>query len=224
MLDTHVHLVSSDHERYPLKASPAAWVCEAPVDAERFVAEMAEAGVERAVLVQPLGAYGGDNSYAADSAARWPRRFASVCAVDHTGAGAAERVSEWIEQRGMNGVRLMAIPDASVLDEAHATPLAQRAERLGIPVVVAVMHAALPRLLAFLTRHPNLPVALDHCGFPDLTGGPPYSAARNVFELACFPNLTLELTSLVLETASHHGDSRRFVSCLVDYFGPQRIM
>src|SRR5262249_17777042 len=98
IVDSHVHVISPDEERYPLcpagiaqgtgaERRPAAWYREVPVSAERFLELMAASGVERAVLVQAMGAYSYDNRYAVDSAARYPDRFSSVCSVD-VGGGA----------------------------------------------------------------------------------------------------------------------------------------
>ena len=83
MIDTHVHVVAGDRDRYPLRRHDHPgheWVDVAP-DADSLAASMAAAGVGGAVLVQPLGAYGDDNSYTCDAAAddEW---LAAVAIVD----------------------------------------------------------------------------------------------------------------------------------------------
>ena len=72
IVDTHTHVVSSDQSRYPLNPAglPGAWYREAPHTTEQLIERMDEAHVERAVLVQGVGAYSYDNRYAADSAER----------------------------------------------------------------------------------------------------------------------------------------------------------
>ncbi|MGH9016030.1 MAG: amidohydrolase family protein [Acidimicrobiia bacterium] len=79
LVDTHVHVISDDASRYPLQPArlPGAWYREAPVTVEELLALMDDAGVDRAVLVQPMGAYSYDNSYAADAAASHPDRLTS---------------------------------------------------------------------------------------------------------------------------------------------------
>ena len=52
-----------------------------------------------------------------------------------------------------------------------------------------------------LAQFPGVPVVLDHCGFPDLAGGPPFPAAQPLFALAGPPRLHLKVTSHVLEAA-----------------------
>ena len=87
IVDTHVHVVSDDLKTYPLNPAgrPGAWYREAPHTAEQLLALMSVAGVDRAVLVQGVGAYSFDNAYVADSAAKHPEHFASVCCIDANG-------------------------------------------------------------------------------------------------------------------------------------------
>ena len=84
IVDSHVHVVAHDQSAYPLSPRPLSgdWYREAPHSAEDLLALMDATGVDRAVLVQPLGAYSFDNRYTADSAARYPDRFASACCVN----------------------------------------------------------------------------------------------------------------------------------------------
>src|SRR6185369_6982156 len=116
IVDTHTHVISPDEARYPLKphgvdprihsnapnapgARPAPWYREVPVSAERLLDLMASASVDRAVLVQAMGAYADDNSYATDSAARFPDRFASVVIVDVAGdPDAAGTLRRWVQE------------------------------------------------------------------------------------------------------------------------------
>jgi hypothetical protein len=79
IVDTHTHVVSFDHARYPIEPPDGLprmpWFDEHPVDASGLLAAMDTAGVRGAVLVQAKGAYGFDNSYAADARAIAPDRF-----------------------------------------------------------------------------------------------------------------------------------------------------
>ena len=62
LVDTHTHVVSKDAERYPLAPHglPGEWYRKDPADAEDLAREMAAAGVAQAVLVQGVGAVGGE--------------------------------------------------------------------------------------------------------------------------------------------------------------------
>src|SRR5205814_2355362 len=87
IIDTHTHVSSPDTERYPFKPGdfPTSkwWMKDATV--EHLLGVITAAGVERAVLVQGIGAYGYDNRYAVHAAANDPERLRVVVAVDMDG-------------------------------------------------------------------------------------------------------------------------------------------
>jgi L-fuconolactonase len=97
IVDSHVHVVAPDIARYPLTPRPLSgqWYLDAPCSSERFLEEMAGAGVDRAVLVQAVGAYTFDNAYAADSAAARPDRFASAACIDPQAETARSALDFW---------------------------------------------------------------------------------------------------------------------------------
>ena len=227
LVDTHVHVVAADHAAYPLTPMPlsGAWYREVPCSAEDLLAQMDAAGVDRAILVQPLGAYSYDNGYAADSAARHPDRLVGVCCVDPRGRDPVGELTRWVGERGMRGVRLFAIARDGVswLDDPRTFPLWERAAELRVPVVVTILAHQIPQLDAVLRRYPEIPVALDHCGFPELAREP-WPEAAPLFELAARPNLHLKVSTFVLDTAARGGDPRRFVALLAQRFGAERLM
>src|SRR5436190_5167695 len=112
VVDTHVHVVG-DESRYPLNPPGVGsnWFREAPVDVEEFSRLMDEAGVDRAVLVQAMGAYGFDNDYVLDAAATDPSRFKSVVIVAGDPDAAAAKLRTLATERGADGVRLFALGD-----------------------------------------------------------------------------------------------------------------
>jgi L-fuconolactonase len=226
IIDTHVHVVSPDEARYPLNPTNVSgpWYREAPCSAERLLEQMDEAGVARAVLVQPIGAYAHDCAYAADSAASRPDRFAGVCSVDPDARDPVATLDHWVRERGMRGIRLFALSrGASWLAEPRTFPLWERAAALGARVVVTIFAHQLPELDTVLRRFPEVPVALDHCGFPALTGEP-WAEAAPLFALAAHANLHLKVSSYVLESAEKAGDARSFVARLVEHYGAERML
>jgi predicted TIM-barrel fold metal-dependent hydrolase len=224
-VDTHAHVVADDLAAYPLSPRDISgpWYREAPCSAEKLLALMDEAGVARAVLVQPLGAYSYDNRYAADSAAKHPDRFTSVCAIDPLGADPLGEVERWVGGRGMQGVRLFALSrDASWLADPRLFPVWERAAALGAFLVVTVFAHQLGELRALLARFPEVPVWLDHCGFPALEREP-WPEAAPLLALAEFPKLGLKVTTHVLDRAARGGEPCRFVRALVERFGTRRV-
>ena len=226
LIDTHVHVVASDHDAYPLSPAglPGAWVREAPHTAEELLALMDESGVEKAVLVQPMGAYSYDNRYAADSARKHADRFVAACCIDVDGPDPVAELRRWVEGEGVQGVRLFAISGGdSWLDDPRSFPLWEAARQLGAHVIVTILYPQLGQLKRVLEQFPQVDVSLDHCAFPPLEG-PPWREAEALFALAAYPRLHLKVSTHVLDAATKTGSSADFVCTLAERFGPERLM
>ena len=237
IVDSHTHVVAADERRYPLtpygldqgvgaERKQAAWFRDVPVGAEDLLARMDQAGVGAALLVQGVGAYSYDNSYAVDAVHVAPRRLASVVCVDPLAPGAVATLRTLVEVRGARGVRLFTVTKSAStwLDEDAGFALWEEARRLRIPVVVTILARQIPKLANALRRFGDVPVALDHCGFPDLRGGPPYAGAAALADLASFPNLRLKVTTHVLRLAEKdRAGPAAFVEHLAAIFGAARL-
>jgi predicted TIM-barrel fold metal-dependent hydrolase len=226
VVDTHVHVVARDETRYPLRPSGVGsqWFREHPVTAEEFLAMATTAGVDGAVLVQPHGAYGSDNSYVLDALAVAPDRFVGVVIVDPADPDAPGHLRELAAIPGCQGVRLFGIgaEEPAWFDGETGAALWDVATDLDLRVVATLLTPELPRLRTMLARHPGLPVVLDHCGFPAVHDGPPFGGAEPLLALADHPGLHLKVTSHVLEHAGRHAGA--FVELLADRFGVERLV
>ena len=228
MVDTHVHVVADDRQRYPLQPTGLnlPWVQAMPVTTERLLERVEEATVDRAVLVQAISAYGYDNRYTADSAERHRGRCTSVCIIDPVAPGADDTLSYWVRERGMRGVRLFTAtePEATWLDDEATFPVWQRAGELGIPVCVQMRAHQIPRLRRVVERFPEVPVALDHLAGPRLEEGAP-SPASDLLDLARHPNVHLKFSTVNLDALARAGaDTKDFFQRLIDRFGVRRLM
>jgi len=227
IIDTHVHVVAADQNRYPRKLAGAhtEWVRDMP--AETLLQLMDEAGIDRAMAVQAYGAYEYDNSYAAQSALRYPDRLVSVGIVDPLHPEAPAQLAYWVKERGVRGLRLFALtqPDSEWIDDPRTFPLWEAAASIAIPVCVCLKFRQVSRLRVALERFPAVRVALDHLGAPRLAEGPPYETVRPLFELARFPNLYLKFSSVTLYgAATGKSTPGEFFRRLLDIFGPDRLM
>jgi predicted TIM-barrel fold metal-dependent hydrolase len=222
IVDTHTHIVAADEQAYPLSPRPLSgeWYREAPCSAEGLVDRMDESGVDRAILVQALGAYSYDNRYAVDSAAAHRDRFVSACSIDPDGPDPVAELTYQVEERGAQGVRLFAISTGSSwLAEERTFPIWERAAELDAHVIVTILRHQLGELRTVLERFPDIPVSLDHCAFPDVTDPSP------LFALADLSNLHLKVTSHVLDAAVEtFGSATGFVEQLLESFGAGRLM
>jgi len=226
IVDTHVHVVARDEARFPLRPSGigSQWFREHPVTAEEYLATALDAGVERAVLVQAHGAYGSDNTYVLDALRVAPERFVGVVIVDPADPAGPARLRELASVPGCGGVRLFGIGAEPPVwfDGDAGMVLCDAAVELDLRVVATLLTPDLPRLATLLARHPGVPVVLDHCGFPDLQGGPPFPGLAPLLALAEHGGLHLKVTSHVLEAAAVHATA--FVELLADRFGPERLV
>jgi L-fuconolactonase len=222
IVDTHTHVVSSDHARYPLAPPDGLprmpWFDEHPVDADGLLAAMDAGGVLGAVLVQAKGAYGFDNSYAADARFVAPDRFVSASIIDMDAPDRLELLTYWAIERGMTATRLFDIPTSSPswLDAPETAAVLRKATQLRLRVALCILAESIPRVGALCAMAPELPIALDHCGFADLTRPTPELDA-----LAVQPNLRLKVTTTALESVA---DPRDVVERLSEVFGVERLM
>lgn len=222
IVDSHVHVVSPDHERYPLnpRSLSGTWYLDAPCSAPELAQRMAAAGVDRAVLVQGVGAYTYDNDYAADSAVADPGRFVSAACIDVRAPDARECLAYWADERGMQGVRLFSVREEdAALDDPASVAVWEQAVALGLHVIVTILPPQLPALDRLLARFPGAAVSLDHCAFVDP------AAPEALLALAAHRNLYLKVTTHVLDAATKaHGSAERHVDVLVEAFGAERLM
>ncbi|HEX7095487.1 MAG TPA: amidohydrolase family protein [Acidimicrobiales bacterium] len=226
IVDTHTHVVSHDRERYPVRPPEGlarmTWFDDHPVDVHDLLREMDGAGVHGAVLVQAKGAYGFDNSYAADARAAAPARLANASIVDMQAPDRLAQLEYWAIDRGMLGTRLFNIPSAkpSWLDDPATGDVVQAANRLGVRIAVCVLVDDLPLVGALCDLARDVPIALDHCGFADLR-----EQAAELFALARHKNLRLKVTTTLLEPVlTSGGDPRDALERLCDAFGVERLM
>ena len=182
IVDTHVHVVSDDQQKYPRKVTlgqPSEWVQD--MTAEKLLSLNAQAGIDKTVIVQAYTAYKYDNSFAADCAAKYPGRFTSVCILDPTQNDTPDQLTYWVKQRGMRGIRLFTTTETEGrwLDDARTFPVWERAASLGIPVCIMTLFHQIPRVRTVLERFPNVTVALDHLAMPRLSAGPSYDSVHH---------------------------------------------
>src|ERR1700730_13636858 len=110
LVDTNIHVIAPPELRgqYPLnivQGTEAEFSEDQANSPEGFQVRMAEAGLDQAYLMASRF-HGFDNNYCAHALEVSPAgRFACVANVDILAADAPERVTYWIEQRGMHGVR-----------------------------------------------------------------------------------------------------------------------
>jgi len=232
-IDTQAHVISADHDTYPLNppaidpmgTAQSRWFDAPALATEDLLRRMDDTGIDRAVLVQAFSSYQYDNRYTADAAAAHPDRLVSSCIIDLE-HDAVRMVHHWIAERGARAIRLFLRNAAKDwLLQSGSDEVFEEIARLGAIAQIVGLDADLPRLLDAATRHPEIPFVLDHCGMPDLSGGASYPNATNLFALCDAPNISVKLSTHVFTHAKQGGSTAAEITRrLVDTFGAARVM
>jgi len=198
---------------------------EPPIGYEQLSARMAEAGVDRAILVPP--SWEGDRvDYSLEAAQKYPERFAVMGRIPIDKPEGRRMLETWKDQPGMLGVRLTFHHawDTPWMTDGTADWFWPAAERLNIPVMMNVP-TVLPQVGKVAERHPKLRIIIDHMGrtrgMRDEGLAP---GLQGTIALAKHPNvhvkLTLapECTSAPYPYRNIHGALRN----LIEAFTPRR--
>jgi len=223
IIDTHTHVVSSDKSKHPLDPGARGWSTEVSNDVEDLISEMDGAGVQCATLVQPAGTYGLDNIYQCDSAKQYAPRTVAVGILDPAAPDAADKLSYWVNEHGMNGVRLQSQAEP---DDPRCDILWERAEALDVPISIG--GGGQPEKVNSMrnvgARHPNVIFAPDH--FAGWSGAEDKAAMTTALEdLAKLPNAYLRISSTSLGPyANLTSAEKELFRRVVEAFTPQRVM
>ena len=186
---------------------------------EPLLEEMRGAGVDAAVLVQPLGDY--DNGYLEEALARHPGRFQAVGLADRGLANLPARVGALL-QGGISGLR--ATPDFLKADGAvEALAAADGVLLTHLPDGIGV-HAA--ELASIAARFPKLRIFIPHLGWPQVNGKATPGWKEGVAALSTYPSISAGISALYYysQQPAPHKDTWPWIEFLLQTFGPERCM
>lgn len=199
----------------------------ADVPVELLAEYMAEHGVDRAVLVQPLFP-GEDNSYVAACAAAEPDKYAAVCVVDPRKLGAADRLEYWAKERGCKGLRLRPriSGESDIFGQPETYPLWERAAELDVVINILAGPEHLQTVSELAARFPNVDIILDHMAHPDPTGGVQSADFQALLALARYPHLSVKVTGYYYYSKQRYpyADCHALFQALYESFGAGRLI
>jgi predicted TIM-barrel fold metal-dependent hydrolase len=197
----------------------------APIGYDDLSAMMAEAGVDRAILVPP--SWEGERiDYSLEAAAKYPDRFAVMGRIPVEQPQARAMLETWKSHPGMLGVRLTFHHawDRPWMSDGTADGFCPAAERLGIPVMLNAPTLQ-PEISAIAVRHPGLRIVLDHMGrVKGMRDETLREAVEQTLPLAKHPNVSVKLTQIP-ECSSPpypYKSTQPYVRRLIEAFGPRR--
>jgi predicted TIM-barrel fold metal-dependent hydrolase len=177
------------------------------------------AGVDAAVVVQFVGGYGYDCRYAADAVTDAAGRLRLCAAVDMEGPDPAADLRALARTTDVAAVRVFGVAGAEEppwLSDGRAHALWRAAEETGTSIVATLWDRHLHHLRPLAAAHPDVPVAVDHCGFVDFGDGP-----EPLLSLAELPSIHVKVSTLVLQP---HDDPADVVDLLAGRFGAHRLL
>ena len=224
IIDTHLHVWSDDFSRYPFSDGRTT---DQLGTVELLNQTMDEAGVDKAVIVQPIH-YLYDNRYVAACVRRFPDKFAAVGLLDRTAPDVADQLERLVKEEGFCGLRLhLAKPDdPSEWAAPDQDATWKRAESLGACMQVYGPASHLPAVEPIIRRFPKVTVVLDHIGGAPIDENPPYPLLNNVLRLAECPNVYVKFTPKGHKSKLPYPFEDTFATYrrIFDVFGPERVM
>ena len=244
LFDAHAHVYSGDATRYPVdvsnaKESPEALlkrIAEHPIDEARLLAEWDAAGVSAGTAVQYNSIYKSDNSYMLDVVDSHPGRMSAVLILDAQRADTPAKLAELAAAHDVAGLRLFGWPGPEEnypwFDSLEAHRTWETAAALGLAMDMMYIPApasrnVLNRIVAFARRFPELPIVLDHCGWPHVDRGTEGAIGAELVELAEVANIHFKFTQINWNRFAEvvgGVDPAGFVRRLVDLYGADRVM
>ena len=224
-IDAHTHVWRAVPDYSPANLTLVSPACDVP--AELLLEYMDEHDVGRAVLVQPIFP-GEDNSYVADCARAYPERFCAVCVVDPRIENFESRLSYWIEGRGCRGLRLR--PRIKAEETPFHSPsfarLWEHIASLNTVVNVLIGPDQLGLLAGWLERFPQVPVLIDHLGYPKVDFGLKGVGFQTLLQLSRFPNLYIKTSGYYYFSQERYpfSDCWELFRALYDQWGPERLV
>jgi len=231
IIDAHLHVWDeSAAGKQPEPMPRGNYSPQSPAPVELFMDYMDEAGVEKAVFVQPWF-YHWDNAYMVECVRRHPRRFRGVCVIDPRGPQAAQALRAW-RAEGATGIRLRPFREGEGgrpgpwFGTEETLPLWEAIAETG--TIVCVLHAGadLARLPGLLQRFPGVRVVIDHLNNPVPKKGLGQPGFAALLDLAGLPGVFVKLSGYHhwCEERYPYRDGLPFVQAAVKAFGADRCM
>jgi predicted TIM-barrel fold metal-dependent hydrolase len=224
VIDSGLHVWPAETPDRPWQPGRTAHL-PTPIGYEDLRAMMAEAGVDRAILIPP--SWEGDRAdYALEAAGKYPERFAIMGRFPIERPEARPTLETWKDQPGMLGIRLTFHHewDRPWVFDGTANWFWPAAERLDIPVMLnaPTLQAEIGKIAA---RHPRLRLIMDHMGrVKGMKDEALLPAIEQTLTLAKYPNVYVKLTLLptVSSAPYPYKNIQPYVRRLIEAFGPRR--
>lgn len=188
LVDSQIHLFEPGAEELARR------LLQVLITPEQVIAEMDDAGVEKAYLVPANSAA---NSTCIDASRRWPDRFRVMGNLKLDKLETRALVERW-DQSGLLGVRLVFPPyrESSWLKDGTAEWFWPRANELALPVMIWAPQQT-EEIGKIAARHPRIRFVIDHMNlFVEDRGEVITRAVDELLPLAGLSNVAVKVSAL----------------------------
>ncbi|KAL3656018.1 hypothetical protein CASFOL_000414 [Castilleja foliolosa] len=232
VIDSHLHVWASHQQaavKYPYFPGQEPTL---PGHFEFLLECMGEAGVDGALIVQPIN-HKFDHSYVTSVLKQFPSKFVGCClanpAEDGTGV---KQLEDLISKDGYRAVRFNPYlwPSGQLMTNEIGKAMFAKAGELGVPVGFMCMKGLLlhlPEIEQLCTEFPSTVVLLDHMGFckPPLNYEEEQIFSK-LLSLSRFPQVYIKFSALfrVSRYPYPYEDLSGILSKAVSSYGASRVM
>lgn len=227
--DSQVHIWAADRPSRPWPKPTDTWKPvphrPVPLTAEALLADMAAAGIDRAILVPP--SFEGDyNDVVIEACRKYPDRYRFAARLALDDPKGRDFVARWRDNPGMVSLQLTfqhALFQKPLLS-GEVDWLWAAAERAGLPLQIFVSNTLMPHIERAVQRHPDLKVLVNHLG---LTAGHDDAAFfdyANLLALARYPNVAVKASCMPFYSKDAYPFPKLhpYMRQAFDAFGPKR--
>lgn len=227
IIDTHVHFWDVSRFQY-FWLTPKAGILYRDYLPRDLEAEVAGTDVRSVVFVQANHALE-ENDWALALADQtpWIRGIIGwVDLTDRTGHAALGRYVRFPRFKGVRHLIHTETDDRWLSRPDVQDGLAVLSEH-GLTFDLVALPRHLPYLPAVIERHPNLKFVINHMGKPPLASGPLEGWARDLAQVASFPNVYCKVSGLITELPEGSwtpNDLKPAIEIAMKLFGFERLM
>lgn len=222
VIDTHLHcFAGKDDKRFPYHPDGP----YSPADAatpEHLLQCMADAGVDRAIVVHPEP-YQDDHRYLEHCLAVGKGKLKGTCLFFADRADSIRRMRELAKKVPLVAARIHAYNPERLppFDRPELKSFWKAAGDLGLAIQLHFEPKHAPGFEPLIRDHADIPVLIDHLGRPFQGTEKEYAV---VISWSKYRNVTMKLTSVPDKGKYPHRDPVKVVRRLTDAFGADRLM
>lgn len=227
IIDSHVHVLPADLDRYPLAAGfGLRHIRFNATTVEEFSSLMREAGVQKAILIQP-DFFGFDNSYIADAITDYPQVFRGVAVVDQDDVRVSDTMQSLTTQ-GFRGFRIYPKnqPIESWLNSAAMKQMWETATAYDVILCCLLDPDALPALASMSDKFPTTRVVIDHIARIGVSGDITQEPVDLLASIARCPNISIKISAFYAlgQKKPPYQDLIPLVKTMYNAFGADRLL